>query len=170
MDLPRGRAEHAPRRALHESLCRQARLRVHRSRLGVLRGPWTVAFPFTLDPGPLYEAACHEGNYSMSLMLERCSCTGAWWTGQVDRVRRRQEQPPRPAHRHGGLRTEARHESPFYRRSSCGRLRGRCAGRDVRPGGGTAHPVGPSRPARHLHQQDHHAAAASGGSSPAGSC
>ena len=32
-------------------------------------GPWTVAFPFTLDPGPIYEAACHEGNYSMSLML-----------------------------------------------------------------------------------------------------
>ena len=32
-------------------------------------GPWTAAFPFTLDPGPLYEAACHEGNYSMSLML-----------------------------------------------------------------------------------------------------
>ena len=31
--------------------------------------PWTVAFPFTLDPGPLYEVACHEGNYSMSLML-----------------------------------------------------------------------------------------------------
>ena len=23
-------------------------------------GPWTVAFPFTLDPGPIYEAACHE--------------------------------------------------------------------------------------------------------------
>ena len=31
--------------------------------------PWTVAFPFTRDPGPIYEAACHEGNYSMSLML-----------------------------------------------------------------------------------------------------
>ena len=32
-------------------------------------GPWTVSFPFTLDPGPIYEVACHEGNYSMSLML-----------------------------------------------------------------------------------------------------
>ena len=32
-------------------------------------GPWTVAFPFTRDPGPIYEAACHEGNYNMSLML-----------------------------------------------------------------------------------------------------
>ena len=31
--------------------------------------PWTAAFPFTLDPGPIYEAACHEGNYSMPLML-----------------------------------------------------------------------------------------------------
>ena len=28
-----------------------------------------MAFPFTLDPGPLYEVGCHEGNYSMSLML-----------------------------------------------------------------------------------------------------
>ena len=31
--------------------------------------PWTAAFPLTLDPGPIYEAACHEGNYSMALML-----------------------------------------------------------------------------------------------------
>ena len=31
--------------------------------------PWTVAFPLTLDPGPIFEAACHEGNYSMALML-----------------------------------------------------------------------------------------------------
>ncbi len=31
--------------------------------------PWTVAFPFTRDPGPVYEYGCHEGNYSMSLIL-----------------------------------------------------------------------------------------------------
>ena len=31
--------------------------------------PWTVAFPFTSDPGPVYEYACHEGNYSIPLML-----------------------------------------------------------------------------------------------------
>ena len=30
---------------------------------------WTVKFPLTLDPGPLYEYACHEGNYSMPLIL-----------------------------------------------------------------------------------------------------
>ena len=30
---------------------------------------WTVTFPLTLDPGPIYEYACHEGNHSMSLML-----------------------------------------------------------------------------------------------------
>ena len=34
---------------------------------------WTVSFPFTRDPGPLYEYACHEGNYSMPLIL-----SGAW--------------------------------------------------------------------------------------------
>ena len=30
---------------------------------------WTAAFPFTEDPGPIYEMACHEGNYSMPLIL-----------------------------------------------------------------------------------------------------
>ena len=31
--------------------------------------PWTVTFHFTLDPGPIYEVACHEGNRSMPLIL-----------------------------------------------------------------------------------------------------
>ena len=31
--------------------------------------PWTATFPFTSDPGPLYEVACHEGNYSLPLIL-----------------------------------------------------------------------------------------------------
>ena len=30
---------------------------------------WTATFPFTSDPGPLYEVACHEGNYSLPLIL-----------------------------------------------------------------------------------------------------
>ena len=30
---------------------------------------WTVQFPITRAAGPLYEFACHEGNYSMPLML-----------------------------------------------------------------------------------------------------
>ena len=30
---------------------------------------WTAKFPFTQDPGPIYEMACHEGNRSMVLML-----------------------------------------------------------------------------------------------------
>ena len=32
-------------------------------------GPWTVAFPITRATGPLFENACHEGNYSMPLIL-----------------------------------------------------------------------------------------------------
>ncbi len=32
-------------------------------------GSWSVAFPFTREPGVVYEYACHEGNYSMSLIL-----------------------------------------------------------------------------------------------------
>ena len=31
--------------------------------------PWTVQFPITRAQGPLYEFACHEGNYSMPLIL-----------------------------------------------------------------------------------------------------
>lgn len=31
--------------------------------------PWTIGFPIEGTTGPLYETACHEGNYSMELML-----------------------------------------------------------------------------------------------------
>ena len=31
--------------------------------------PWTVEFPIERSSGPLYETACHEGNYSMELIL-----------------------------------------------------------------------------------------------------
>ena len=31
--------------------------------------PWTVTFPITSAAGPLFENACHEGNYSMPLIL-----------------------------------------------------------------------------------------------------
>ena len=31
--------------------------------------PWTVQFPILRAAGPLYENACHEGNYSMPLIL-----------------------------------------------------------------------------------------------------
>ena len=32
-------------------------------------GPWTVMFPITRAAGPVYENACHEGNYSLPLIL-----------------------------------------------------------------------------------------------------
>ena len=31
--------------------------------------PWTATFRITRATGPLYENACHEGNYSMPLIL-----------------------------------------------------------------------------------------------------
>ncbi|MEE2638255.1 MAG: hypothetical protein VYE68_13615 [Acidobacteriota bacterium] len=31
--------------------------------------PWTASVPLALNPDPMYEYACHEGNYSMPLML-----------------------------------------------------------------------------------------------------
>ena len=32
-------------------------------------GPWTASVPLRLNPEPLFEYACHEGNYSMPVML-----------------------------------------------------------------------------------------------------
>ena len=32
-------------------------------------GPWTVMFPIARAAGPVFENACHEGNYSMPLIL-----------------------------------------------------------------------------------------------------
>ena len=31
--------------------------------------PWTAAVPLLLNPEPMFEYACHEGNYSMGVML-----------------------------------------------------------------------------------------------------
>ena len=31
--------------------------------------PWTASVPLVLNPEPVFEYACHEGNYSMELML-----------------------------------------------------------------------------------------------------
>ena len=31
--------------------------------------PWTAAVPLVLNPEPLFEYACHEGNYAMGVML-----------------------------------------------------------------------------------------------------
>jgi hypothetical protein len=31
--------------------------------------PWTARYPMTLNPEPIYEYACHEGNYSMATIL-----------------------------------------------------------------------------------------------------
>jgi len=31
--------------------------------------PWTVAIPLTKAPGPIYEYACHEGNYGLANLL-----------------------------------------------------------------------------------------------------
>jgi hypothetical protein len=30
---------------------------------------WTVEYPFAATKGPIYEYACHEGNYAMSDIL-----------------------------------------------------------------------------------------------------
>ena len=32
-------------------------------------GPWTVELPLTKTEGPMYEYACHEGNYDLANIL-----------------------------------------------------------------------------------------------------
>jgi hypothetical protein len=32
-------------------------------------GKWTIEYPFVSTPGPVYEYACHEGNYAMTDIL-----------------------------------------------------------------------------------------------------
>ena len=34
-------------------------------------GPWTAQIPMRLNPDPIYEYACHEGNYGMEGTLSR---------------------------------------------------------------------------------------------------
>ena len=46
--------------------------------------PWSAEYPLTNTEEPIYEFACHEGNRSMTLMLN-----GARATEQIARVRRR---------------------------------------------------------------------------------
>jgi hypothetical protein len=36
---------------------------------GTFTKPWTVEYPFNSTPGPVYEYACHEGNYAMPDIL-----------------------------------------------------------------------------------------------------
>ena len=31
--------------------------------------PWTYEVPMQLNPDPIFEYACHEGNYSMAVIL-----------------------------------------------------------------------------------------------------
>jgi len=31
--------------------------------------PWTAELPFNANPGPIYEYACHEGNYALADIL-----------------------------------------------------------------------------------------------------
>jgi len=35
----------------------------------VFSKPWTMEYPFAATPGPVYEYACHEGNYAMTDIL-----------------------------------------------------------------------------------------------------
>ena len=36
---------------------------------GTYTKPWTIEYPFNSTPGPVYEYACHEGNYAMPDIL-----------------------------------------------------------------------------------------------------
>jgi hypothetical protein len=35
----------------------------------VFTQPWTVEIPLKRTPGPIFEVACHEGNYGLGFVL-----------------------------------------------------------------------------------------------------
>ena len=73
------RQDHLPISGRHESLrvverftqkrARRDRLSVHRSRRAMYTRPWTAVLPLAKAEGPIYEYACHEGNYGMANLL-----------------------------------------------------------------------------------------------------
>ncbi len=48
----------------------------------VWTSPWTAAVPLVLNPEPMFEYACHEGNYSMPVMLGGTRAEEAAGSGQ----------------------------------------------------------------------------------------
>ena len=36
----------------------------------VFSKPWVIEYPFSRAPGPIYEFACHEGNYALPDILK----------------------------------------------------------------------------------------------------
>ena len=56
-------------RALHARRRRHDRLSVHRGDPNTWTRPWTAAVPMRKVPGPIYEYACHEGNYGLPNIL-----------------------------------------------------------------------------------------------------
>jgi hypothetical protein len=41
----------------------------------VFTAPWTAAIPMRRIPGPIYEYACHEGNYAVPNVLRGARAT-----------------------------------------------------------------------------------------------
>ena len=58
-----GRAVHARRRRRRSITNSRSTIRRR------LREPWTAAIPMTKTDGPIFEYACHEGNYGMTNLL-----------------------------------------------------------------------------------------------------
>jgi hypothetical protein len=50
--------------------------------------PWTVAYPIVKTEGPIYEFACHEGNYGLKDIL-----TGARWEEKAAEDAERKKKP-----------------------------------------------------------------------------
>ena len=67
--LPRLRREPAPGRALHARRRRHDRYRFTVEDPTTWTRPWTVAYPIVRTDGPIYEFACHEGNYGLRDIL-----------------------------------------------------------------------------------------------------
>ena len=68
-ELPSSGARPAPGGALHAYGAGHHLYEFHVDDPAAFTQPWTVQIPMTKAPGPLFEYACHEGNYGMTGML-----------------------------------------------------------------------------------------------------
>ena len=68
-EFSRDRAKTAARRAVHARRRRHTQLRVHGRDPSAFSRSWTAAIPMTKTEGPIFEYACHEGNYGMTNLL-----------------------------------------------------------------------------------------------------
>ena len=64
--------------------------------LGTWAKPWTIEVPVVASNGPIYEYACHEGNYAMTDILSGAQARSSRNTAEVIAAQGRKVVRPLP--------------------------------------------------------------------------